>query len=255
VKRVQSLIPSICTTLLIAGCSSDLPTSPDAAAPRTPSPMVSKPITVLPGPGPRPGTSRWVRELSNPWLGFVVGKVFHYRAETPEGVETTVVEVTATKKTIQGVSTTVVHDQVSLNGSLIEDTYDWYAQDRDGNVWYFGEDSRQIEDNVVIGTEGSWEAGVNGAQPGIVMLANPKVGMKYQQEFAPGVAEDMARIHSLSESVQVPYGNFDNCLETIEWTPLDKKSRESKFYALGVGLVLTIEGKGSIRDELIPIGP
>ena len=193
-NRVPRLILPICAmALLIAGCSSDLPTSPGATAHREPSPpdpMVRKPISALP---PAPRSQRWAAELSNPWLGFAVGKVFHYRAETPDGTETSVVEVTGAKKIVQGVSTTVVHDVVSLDGSVIEDTYDWYAQDNEGNVWYFGEDSRQIDHGVEIGREGSWEAGVDGARPGIVMLAEPKVGMKYQQEFAPGVAEDEAR--------------------------------------------------------------
>jgi len=200
-----------------------------------------------------PKTDGWVSGLSNPYLAFEPGRIFNYQAETDEGIETTVTEVTRNTKTIMGVVTTVVHDQGFLNGSLIEDTFDWYAQDTDGNVWYFGEDSKQIDHGVVIGTEGSWEAGVNGAQPGIVMPASPKNGMSYQQEFAAGVAEDMARVRSLSESVVVPYGSFSGCLETLEWSPLDKGVREFKFYAPGVGLVLTIEDKGNIRDELISI--
>jgi hypothetical protein len=252
VNRVPRFIPSICALALsIAGCSSDLPTSPGVAGHREPSPMVRKPVGAL----PPPRTQHWAAELSNPWLGFEVGRVFHYRAETPDGIETSVVEVTAVKKTIQGVSTTVVHDVVSLDGSVIEDTHDWYAQDNAGNVWYFGEDSRQILNGVEVGNEGSWEAGVNEARPGIIMPANPKVGMKYAQEFAPGVAEDQAQVRSLKGTAQVSYGTFDNCLVTFETTPLDKTSREFKYYKLGVGLILTLEDKGSIRDELISIGP
>ena len=251
-NRVPGFIPSICATaLLIAGCSADRSTSPGATRSLAPTPLIIKPTIV----NPPPRSGRWAAELSNPWLGFERGKVFNYRSQTDQGVETTVVEVTADSKVIQGVVTTVVHDQVSLNGSLTEDTYDWYAQDSHGNVWYFGEDSKQIDHGVVVGTEGSWEAGVDGAAAGIVMLAEPKVGMKYAQESAPGVAEDMARVRSLSESVQVPYGSYDHCLETLEWTPLDKKSREFKFYARGVGLLLTIEDKGLIRDELLSVSP
>jgi hypothetical protein len=238
-------------TLMIAGCSADRANSPGGSAPLAPGnaaiPMLTAPPSFPTSP------SSWVSGLSNPYLGFQLGRVFQYRAETPEGVETTVIDVTRDTRTIQGVLTTVVHDQVSLDGSLIEDTFDWYAQDTDGNVWYFGEDSKQIDHGVVIGTEGSWEAGVNGAEAGIVMLAEPKVGMKYRQEYLAGVAEDIARVQSLSRSVQVPYGSFDNCLQTFEWTPLDRSVREYKYYALGVGLVLTTEDKGRVLDQLVSV--
>ena len=248
-NRIARSIASICATfLLMAGCSTDSANVSGARALLAPSPMNLKG-----GPAvPMPITRGWVAGLSNPYLGFEAGRVFNYRSETPDGLETTVVEVTSDTRLIQGVVTTVVHDQVSLDGSLIEDTYDWYAQDSDGTVWYFGEDSKQIDHGVVVGTEGSWEAGVNGAQAGIAMLADPKVGMRYLQEYSPGVAEDMARIQSLSRPAEVPYGNFD-CLVTLEWTPLDKKVREYKYYARGVGLVLTTEDQRSIRDELISV--
>jgi len=250
-NRAQRAIPSIgAAILLIAGCSTDHSTSPGATAPLAPSPLVAKPT-----PSPQPQLGGWVSGLSNPWLAFTPGKVFHYRAETPDGVETSVVEVTSDTKVIQGVVTTVVHDQESLDGSLIEDTFDWYAQDQEGNVWYFGEDSKQIDHGAVVGTEGSWQAGVDGARAGIVMLALPKVGMKYEQEFAPDVAEDMARVQSLSASVEVPLGSFDHCLQTVEWSPLEKGSRETKFYARGVGEVLTLEDKRRTRVELVSVTP
>jgi len=230
------------------GCSK----SPgDGTIPSAPGGSVS--TAGQPAPSLPASASGWVSGLSNPYLGFARGRVFNYGSQTAEGLETTVVEVTNQTKTIQGVTTTIVHDRVSLNGSLIEDTFDWYAQDTDGNIWYFGEDSKQINQGVIVGTAGSWEAGVNGAQPGIVMLANPKVGMKYQQEFAAGVAEDMARIQSLSAPAQVPYGNFDDCLRTFETTPLDRTDRAYKYYERGVGLVLTTEDKGNLRDELVSI--
>ena len=246
-RTIASVLAAV---LLLAGCSADRANPPGGNAPLAPGAATT---STLQAPTFPASASGWVSGLSNPYLSFFRGRVFNYRAETDEGVETTVIEVTRDTKTIQGVVTTVVHDQVSLDGSLIEDTFDWYAQDTDGNVWYFGEDSKQILNGVVIGTEGSWEAGVNGAVSGIVMLANPKVGMKYQQEYLAGVAEDMARVASLSETVEVPYGSFDDCLKTFEWTPLDRSSREYKYYARGVGLLLTTEDKGNIRDELISI--
>ena len=236
-NRIPCTIASVLSaTLLIVGCSADRVNAPGGNAPLAPSAAAPRAATAsaLQAPTFPTNASGWVSGLSNPYLAFERGRTFNYRSETPDGIETTVIDVTRDTKTIQGVVTTVVHDQVSLNGSLIED-------------------SKQIDHGVVIGTEGSWEAGVNGAVAGIVMLADPKVGVRYRQEFAAGVAEDMARVQSLSRSVQVPYGSFDDCLQTFEWTPLDKGAREYKFYARGVGLLLTTEDKGNIRDELVSV--
>jgi hypothetical protein len=196
----------------------------------------------------------FVSTITNPYLTLTPGTTFHYRSETPDGVETNDVIVTHDTKQILGVSTTVVHDQVFLDGDLTEDTFDWYAQDRDGNVWYMGEDSREIEDGEVISTEGSWEAGVGDNEPGIVMLAHPKTGLVYRQELAPDIAEDEARVLSLKSKVDVPYGQFDGCLRTLEYTPLEPGFREHKFYCSGIGLVLIVQPKeGRIRSELISI--
>lgn len=201
-----------------------------------------------------PGAAAFVAGITNPYMPFAVGKTFNYRAETDEGVETTVVEVTNDTKVILGVTTTVVRDRVYLDGELIEDTFDWFAQDADGNVWYFGEDSKEIEDGQVVSTEGSWEAGVDGAQPGIVMLAEPRIGMEYAQEFAEDIAEDRARVLSLRQSVEVPHGTFENCLQTMDWTPLEPGNREFKYYAAGVGLVLEVHPSGGQeRNELISV--
>jgi len=198
--------------------------------------------------------SGFVSGIDNPYLAFVPGRVFRYRSETAEGVETNVVEVTNQTKRILGIAATVVHDQGYLDGALVEDTFDWYAQDTQGNVWYLGEDSKQIQNGVVVGTEGSWEAGVNGASAGLIMLAHPTVGTQYQQEFAAGVAEDMAKVLSLSATAEVVFGAFTGCLKTEEWTPLEPGSREAKFYAPGVGLVLELQPKGGgVRNELTSI--
>jgi hypothetical protein len=186
----------------------------------------------------------FVAGIDNPYLGFKPGRVFHYAGQTDEGLETNVVEVTKKKKTILGIAVTVIHDQAFLDGELVEDTFDWFAQDKDGNVWYFGEDSKELEDGQVVSTFGSWEAGVDGAVPGIIMLAKPKVGLQYQQEFFEGVAEDNAKVLSLSEKVVVPFGTFSGCLKTVEWTPLEPGAREFKFNAPGIGLVLVQSNRG-----------
>jgi hypothetical protein len=235
-------LPVIITALtgaLGSGCRSDQAVAPDFSKSQLPT-FPSDP-------------SGFVAGIDNPYLAFAPGRVFHYQSQTAEGLETSVVEVTRQTKRILGIAATVVHDQVYLDGALVEDTFDWYAQDTQGNVWYLGEDSKQIQDGVVVGTEGSWEAGVNGASAGLIMLAQPTVGARYQQEFAAGVAEDMARVLSLSESAAVAYGAFTGCLKTEEWTPLEPGAREAKFYAPGIGLVLEEPKGGGARNELTAI--
>jgi hypothetical protein len=227
---------------MVAGCNND-PSSPSS-----PTSLAAFKKTGAGVPS-FPGSEAFVKEVTNPYLSFERGKIFTYEVELDEGTETTIDEVTNLHKTVMGVDVTVVHDQVFLNDELIEDTYDWYAQDEDGNVWYFGEDTKSFHDGQVS-TEGSWEAGING-DPGIVMLAEPVKGAQYQQEDAPDIAEDMGRVKSLSESVVIEYGAFDGCLQILEWTPLEPGVREYKYYKAGVGLVLET-GKGE-RLELIEI--
>lgn len=170
------------------------------------------------------------------------------------GEETIEVTVTDDTKQILGVTTIVVRDVVSVGGEIIEDTYDWYAQDKAGNVWYFGEDTKEYEDGQLVSTKGSWEAGVDGAKPGIVMHATqPAIGAPYRQEYYACEAEDMAEVVSLNESVTVPYGSFDNCLQTREFTPLEPDVNEYKYYAPGVGLVLEVDVKSGARTELIEV--
>ena len=202
-----------------------------------------------------PAASGWVKEVTNRFFPLPPGTTYHYVGQT-DGIPTSDdMEVTHQKKIILGVSCTVVHDVAYTNGVLSEDTFDWYAQDTEGNVWYFGEDTKELDANGnVISTEGSWEAGVNGALPGIIMEANPHVGDKYQQEFAAGVAEDKAQVLSVNESACVAYGCFDDLLETKEWSALEKGVTEHKFYAAGVGNILADVVKGGDEhSELVSI--
>jgi hypothetical protein len=192
----------------------------------------------------------FLRRVDNPYFPLTPGTVYRYVGETDKGVETIHVKVTRETKRLLGVRTTVVTDRVYLDGELIEDTIDWYAQDEDGNVWYFGEDTKQLENGKVVGTEGSWLAGRDGARPGIVMLARPRVGVSYEQEHAAGVAEDRARVVSLKETVSVPYGRFHRCLQTFDDTPLNPEAREYKYYARGIGLVLEVSLPDGERIEL-----
>jgi hypothetical protein len=157
------------------------------------------------------------------------------------------VVVTNQTKPILGVTCVVVRDQAfDEHNKLVEDTFDWYAQDLAGNVWYFGEDTKELDPDTgaVISTEGTWEAGVDGARPGIVMEAHPKVADSYQQEFAKGVAEDRAKVLALDKSLTVPYGHFDNLLLTQESSPLEPDVVEQKYYAAGIGFIMSVIVKG-----------
>src|SRR5262249_5309938 len=185
-------------------------------------------------------------EVTNKFFPLNPGTRFFYEGEKDGIPASDEVFVTRQTKVILGVSCTVVSDQAFENGKLVEDTVDWYAQDTAGNVWYFGEDTKELDPDTgqVISTEGSWEAGVNGAQQGIIMEAQPQAGDRYQQELAPDVAEDMARVLSLDESQCVRYGCFDNLLLTKEWSPLDKGVVEQKYYAANVGFILGVRVKG-----------
>jgi hypothetical protein len=156
-------------------------------------------------------------------------------------------EFTITDRTIviAGVTCRVVHDKVFERGILRENTFDYFAQDRDGNVWYFGEDTEELDKKGrVVSTEGTWRAGVNGAQPGVIMEAHPRVNDHYFQEQAAPLAQDEAVVLKLHETVAVPLAKFTNCLETKEFTQLEPGNVEHKFYAPGIGFVLSVVVKG-----------
>jgi hypothetical protein len=204
-----------------------------------------------------PEPSNFVSEVDNKFFPLKPGTKFFYKGKEEGVPSSNKVFVTHKTKEILGVTTTVVHDQVFKGKKkvLAEDTFDWYAQAKDGTVCYFGEDTKELDKNGnVISTEGSWEAGVNGAQPGIIMEAHPKVGDTYQQEFAPGVAEDMAKVLSLDKSACVPYGCFHHLLLTKEWTPLEPSVAEHKYYAKDVGFIRGVVVKGGREHtELVRI--
>lgn len=202
-----------------------------------------KPKDWTPGIDP----ANFVSQVDNPYFPLSSTRSMSYRGVSKDGTETLVIEVTGQTKLILGVTTTVVVETARLNGDVIEVAENWFAQDREGNVWYFGESTR----DVVTGTAGSWEAGVGQARPGIIMKAHPTVGDTYFQEFAPGVAQDMAAVLSTTRRVTVMGRSFDNVLQTKEWTALEPNSVEHKSYAPGVGLIL--EEKGGVSLELVAL--
>jgi hypothetical protein len=186
--------------------------------------------------------------IDNPYLPLKPGTTLIYRG-VDAGVPIRLrVNVTTETKQITGVSTTVVRDRQYENGELVEDTTSYYAQDKAGNVWSFGELGEQIEDGVVVSTEGSWEAGIDGAMPTLFMRARPAVGDFYRLGALPGVAEDEARVLRSGELVKIPYGTFTNALVMEDSSPLEPEDVELKFYVPGIGFVgeQTISGGDEI---------
>jgi len=194
-----------------------------------------------PAPPTLPRPRDFVDVVDNPYLPFVPGTRWVYKGYGQEGGERNVVTVTHRTKVIEGITTTVVHDVVLEGGKVTEDTHDWYAQDRLGNVWYLGELSKEYGAGGQVDTSGSWQAGVHGGQAGIVMPAHPVVGRSYAQEFEPGDAEDQAKVIALDEQVGVPFGHFDHARVTSEGSSLEPRTVELKFYAKGVGCVSEIQ--------------
>jgi hypothetical protein len=202
--------------------------------------------------------SRFVEVIDNPFLPLTVGSRWVYEGESDGQVERVEVVVTEETRMVMGVNTVVVRDTVSVDGEVVEDTFDWFAQDADGNVWYFGEDVSDFENGVLVSRAGSWEAGVDGALPGIVMPADPVVGAAYRQEFLAGEAEDMAEVKAVGGTATVPFGTFDDVVTTHDWTPLEPDVVEEKLYAAGIGNISSdkIEGGegGVVLMEYTP-GP
>jgi hypothetical protein len=199
----------------------------------------------------------FVATVDNPYFPLRPGDRWVYEGRDGEDVERIEVVVTRKFKEVLGIRAVVVRDTVTIDGELAEDTYDWYAQDKDGNVWYLGEDTKEYENGKVVSTEGSWEAGVDGAYAGIIMQADPQVGTAYRQEYYPGQAEDLAEIIDVGASASVRAGDFDDVVVIREWNPLEPDVVEEKSYAPGIGVVLehkTAGGEGRIELLSTPAG-
>ncbi len=224
-KRPLLIALSATALLVLPGCGS----APEKSGPAG--------VDGLEIPTPSADPDDFVDGIDNPWLPLTPGSTWVY--ESTEGDDETItVTVTDETRVVQGVTTTVVRDVVTgPDGEVIEDTDDWFAQDSAGNVWYFGEATTEYDDQGRPDTEGSWEAGVDGAQAGIVMLAAPRLGDGYQQEFLEGEAEDRASVLSVDERVTVDHGSYTDVLKTLDTTPLEPGLEEHKYYAPGVGLV------------------
>lgn len=216
--------------------------------------IAQRPVTTQSEYNPTINPGDFTTQITNPYFNLPVGKKMTYEARTRAGRERIQIEITGETRVIMGVTTLVYWDRTWLNNELIEETKDYLAQDRAGNVWYFGEDVDNYGNGQLKNHAGAWLAGMAGAQPGIWMKAKPRVGASYRQEYDRGEAEDMADIVGVNETVTTAYGTFTGCLKTYDWTPLDPHSREHKYYCPEVGgAVLTEHLVDEERTELIDV--
>jgi len=189
--------------------------------------------------------TQFVSGVDNPYYPLPPGSTLIYRGVRDGASQVDRVHVTNRTKLVQGVETVVVLDIAKHSGRVIEKTYDFFAQDVDGNVWYMGENTKEFDAHGhVTSTEGSWEAGVDGAVAGIIMEAAPQVADGYRQEYLAGHAEDQAWILTLDNSIDVPYGRLHKVIRTMEWSPLEPNVVDEKWYAPGIGIVREVSVAG-----------
>lgn len=247
--------------LLVSGCGDDDSSSSTADGATETSERSGEAAVIDPGDGgnyqPDIEPANFLEAVDNPYMPLTPGSTWVYQGVGDDGEEERIeVTVTGERRRVMGVSAVVVRDTEYVDGELVEDTFDWFAQDRHGNVWYFGEDTKEYEGGQLVTTAGSWEAGVDGALPGIVMLADPTVGDAYRQEFFAGEAEDMAEVLHVSATHSIGLGEYQDVLVTEDWTPLEPDVVENKYYAPGVGMIAeetTAGGEGSA--ELVEAMP
>jgi hypothetical protein len=237
VACVAVLLPAL------AGCGS----GKDESSAASTFPQSSEPSNLNP--------ADFTTDVDNPYFPLPVGAQWRIRVTDQEGlVQHEVITVTdKTKRIADGVTARVVSDIVRQDGKVVENTDDWYAQDPDGNVWYFGENTADIDPKTgKADRSGSFEAGKNGADAGIAMLAHPEAGMTYREEYYKGHAEDRSRVLALGQQAEVPAGHYTDVLLTEDYSPIEPDVLELKLYAKGIGQVLapTVSG-GSEREELI----
>jgi hypothetical protein len=237
----------IATALAVVACGGD---DGDSDSAGNALPQGSEPVEIDP--------ADFTTEIDNRYWPMTPGSRWVYSETDSEGTRQRVV-VTVTDRTKQianGVEARVVRDVVSENGEPVEVTDDWYAQDSAGNIWYMGEDTAEYENGKLVTRAGSFEAGVDGAQPGIIMPAEPQEGLAFRQEYYAGEAEDEGEIVLLGQQAEVPAGHYEDVLMTKDTNPLEPKVLEFKFYAPDVGPVLAVSvSGGSDREELLSYRP
>ena len=259
-KRSHAWPLLLAATLICAGCASHAasnPTGPAATNPPSPAasplaapklPMGADPVNLDP--------ANFSTDITNPYWPMKPGTRWVYRGieegEAPQDI--VVVSTTTTKKLANGITARVVRDTGRAEGQVIEDTQDYYAQDSDGNVWYMGEQTAEFEKGKVVSRAGSWEAGKDGAMPGVLIPAQPEVGQKYRQEYKKGEAEDNGQVLAMNNLVEVKAGQYKGALVTMDTSRIEPDVSEFKFYAPNVGPLLSLDiSGGAAREELVKI--
>jgi hypothetical protein len=251
-KPIVALTTAAALAVTLSACGGGSSDKPAPKAVASPPPSASGSTTPSPTQAsynPKIDPAQFTSNITHPYVAWKPGAKWIYAGTKdgqPEHVEVSVKKAT---KTVLGVKCVVVSDIVTVNNTLAEKTTDWYAQDKAGNVWYFGEDTAEYQNGVVTSTQGTWEAGVDNAKPGIVLHAQPKPGQFYRQEFRPGVAEDMARVLSTTLTQKVPAGTFKNVVETRDINPLDPSKVENKWFAKGVGTIHVLRIRSMHHEE------
>ena len=232
-----------------APASTVAPTTAESQPPSesAPLPLGAEPFELDP--------THFTTNIDNPYWPMQPGTRWTYREIDTDGTELqgVVVVTTQTKTMANGITARVVRDTLTRGGEIIEDTIDWYAQDSFGNVWYVGEDTAEFEGGAIASTAGSWQAGVDGALPGVIVPADPQPGLAYRQEYYAGQAEDNGAVVSLDETADVPYGHFDSLMMTADTSGIEPNVLEHKFYAKGVGPILTVDVGTAGREELLTV--
>jgi hypothetical protein len=244
-SRRRGITLAAVSALSLTACGGGAADPGNAGAP-SPSPLPQRDDQVELDP------ADFTVDITNQWWPMEVGDRWVFdetEGHTVQRVEVTVLDETRTIG--NGVEARVVHDLVTEDGATVEDTLDFYAQDADGNVWYLGEETAEYENEQVVSTEGSWEAGVDGAQPGILLPSDPEPGDAYRQEYLADEAEDSGFVLSVDEQVQVPTGMYTGTLMTRDTTPLEPDLVELKFYAPGVGPVMEVAISGGTAREVL----
>jgi hypothetical protein len=255
--RTSLLTVPVCLTIVV-GCTAAAPDPAPPAVPASASPTATPTARALPV-GDQPvdlDPADFTADITNPYWPMAPGTRWTYRDIDERGAETQVVVIatTQTRQIANGITARVVRDTVTEDGQLVEDTFDWYAQDRDGTVWYLGEDTAEFENGRVLTKEGSFEAGVDGALPGVVVPADPQPRTAYRQEFYRGKAEDNGEVLSVGEQVEVPAGRYEDALLTKDTSTIEPNVQEYKLYARGVGPVLSLGiSGGTKREELLSV--
>ena len=205
-------------------------------------------------PDIRPANFASSTHITNIYFPAPSGKKYTYEGQTDEGLNRVEEQRIADTRIIMGIECIIVNVKEYLNGELMEETLDWYAQDNDGNLWYFGESVDNYDANGRLTDHaGSWEAGVDGAQPGMIMPANPHTGMSYREEYYFNHAEDEAKVIGTGLSEAGPLGTYINCIKTKNWTALEPDALENKVYAPGIGLIKEIDIQDNFEIVLVAI--